>query len=117
VGETYVKVRWMYLYRAVDRLTRTIDFLRSAERDAEGAKRLIRKLALLRHCESCGRPHRFQGNRTARPRHFPFARLGRTTDAPWTSVPPFLDVRAAVPNEMLLGCLSPSLSGHSVCQR
>jgi transposase, IS6 family len=45
VDETYVKVkgRWMYLYRAVDSLGQTIDFLLSAKRDAEAAKRFFRK--------------------------------------------------------------------------
>jgi transposase, IS6 family len=41
----YVKVkgRWMYLYRAVDGCGQTIDFLLSAKRDAEAAKRFFRK--------------------------------------------------------------------------
>jgi len=45
VDETYVKVkgRWMYLYRAVDSGGQTIDFLLSAKRDAEAAKRFFRK--------------------------------------------------------------------------
>jgi IS6 family transposase len=45
VDETYVKVkgRWMYLYRAVDSRGQTIDFLLSAKRDAEAAKRFFRK--------------------------------------------------------------------------
>src|ERR1700722_8022707 len=45
VDETYVKVkgRWMYLYRAVDSCGQTIDFLLSAKRDAEAAKRFFRK--------------------------------------------------------------------------
>ena len=45
VDETYVKVkgRWMYLYRAVDSRGQTIDFLLSAERDTEAAKRFFRK--------------------------------------------------------------------------
>jgi DDE domain len=43
VDETYVKVkgRWMYLYRAVDSRGQTIDFLLSAKRDAEAAKRFF----------------------------------------------------------------------------
>jgi len=43
--ETYVKVkgRWKYLYRAVDSRGQTIDFLLSAKRDAEAAKRFFRK--------------------------------------------------------------------------
>lgn len=45
VDETYVKVkgRWMYLYRAVDSHGQMIDFLLSAKRDAEAAKRFFRK--------------------------------------------------------------------------
>jgi IS6 family transposase len=45
VDETYVKVkgRWMFLYRAVDSRGRTIDFLLSAKRDTEAAKRFFRK--------------------------------------------------------------------------
>jgi transposase-like protein len=56
VDETYVKVkgRWTYLYRAVDSRGRTIDFLLSAKRDAEAAKRFFRK--------AFGQPH------TANPR-------------------------------------------------
>lgn len=44
--ETYVKVkgRWCYLYRAIDSAGATIDFLLSAKRDAETAKRLFRKV-------------------------------------------------------------------------
>src|SRR3954462_841907 len=51
VDETYVKVkgRWMYLYRAVDSQGQTIDFLLSAKRDAEAAKRFFRK--------ALGQPH------------------------------------------------------------
>ena len=51
VDETYVKVkgRWMYLYRAVDSRGQTIDFLLSAKRDAEAAKRFFRK--------AIGQPH------------------------------------------------------------
>src|SRR3954454_11352909 len=43
--ETYVKIkgRWRYLYRAVDSRGQTIDFLLSARRDAEAAKRFFRK--------------------------------------------------------------------------
>ena len=45
VDETYVKIkgRWTYLYRAVDSRGQTIDFLLSAKRDAEAAKRFFRK--------------------------------------------------------------------------
>jgi len=45
VDETYVRVkgRWGSLYRAIDSAGATIDFLLSALRDAEAAKRLFRK--------------------------------------------------------------------------
>ena len=45
VDETYIKVKgvWTSLYRAVDSLGQTIDFLLSARRDAVAAKRFIRK--------------------------------------------------------------------------
>jgi len=51
VDETYVRVkgRWTYLYRAVDGRGQTIDFLLSATRDAEAAKRFFRK--------ALGQPH------------------------------------------------------------
>lgn len=51
MDETYVKVkgRWTYLYRAVDSRGRTIDFLLSAKRDTEAAKRFFRK--------ALGQPH------------------------------------------------------------
>ena len=44
VDETYVRVqgRWCYLYRAIDSAGATIDFLLSALRDADVAKRLFR---------------------------------------------------------------------------
>src|SRR5664280_2560958 len=38
-----VKGRWCYLYRAIDSREATIDFLLSALRDADAAKRLFRK--------------------------------------------------------------------------
>ena len=46
VDETYVRVkgRWCYLYRAIDSAGATIDFLLSAKRDADAAKRLFRRL-------------------------------------------------------------------------
>jgi transposase, IS6 family len=45
VDETYIRVkgRWCYLYRAIDSAGSTIDFLLSAKRDADTAKRLFRK--------------------------------------------------------------------------
>jgi IS6 family transposase len=45
VDETYIKVKgvWTYLYRAVDSLGQTIDFLLSGRRDATAAKRFFRK--------------------------------------------------------------------------
>jgi IS6 family transposase len=45
VDETYIKVKgvWTYLYRAVDSLGQTIDFLLSAKRDAAAAQCFFRK--------------------------------------------------------------------------
>ena len=53
VDETYIKVKGKdrYLYRAVDSTGQTIDFLLTAKRDAEGAKRFFRKA-----CQSPGNP-------------------------------------------------------------
>jgi transposase-like protein len=43
--ETYIKVkgRWTYLYRAVDKVGRTIDFYLSEKRDVNAAKHFFRK--------------------------------------------------------------------------
>jgi transposase-like protein len=48
--ETYIKVkgRWTYLYRAVDKLGRTVDFLMSQRRDVAAAKRFFSK-AIKKH--------------------------------------------------------------------
>src|SRR5213080_4965154 len=45
VDETYIKVKkvWMYLYRAVDSQGNTLEFLLSASRDAQAAKRFFVK--------------------------------------------------------------------------
>jgi transposase, IS6 family len=45
VDETYVKIKgvWMYLYRAVDSQGNTMEFLLSATRDTQAAKRFLAK--------------------------------------------------------------------------
>lgn len=45
VDETYLRVagKWTYLYRAVDSMGATIDFLLSARRDTNAAKRFLQK--------------------------------------------------------------------------
>ena len=51
VDETYIKVKgvWTYLYRAVDSLGQTVDFLLSARRDTAAAKRFFRKALTQAH--------------------------------------------------------------------
>ena len=51
VDETYIKVKkvWMYLYRAVDSTGNTLDFLLSATRDAQAAKRFFSKTLAAPH--------------------------------------------------------------------
>ena len=50
VDETYIKVkgRWVYLYRAVDKQGRTVDFYLSKHRDIEAAQQFFRRAVL--HC-------------------------------------------------------------------
>jgi len=51
VDETYLKVKgiWMYLYRAVDSHGSTLEFLLSATRDAQSAKRFFSKTLTAPH--------------------------------------------------------------------
>ena len=51
MGEKYIKVKGKdkYLYRAVDSQGKTIDFLLTAHRDAEAAKRFLRKAMTAAH--------------------------------------------------------------------
>ena len=46
IDETYIKVRgqWRYLYRAIDKHGTPVDFLLTAKRDLEAAKRFFRKM-------------------------------------------------------------------------
>ena len=46
VDETYIKIRgqWRYLYRAIDKHGTPVDFLLTAKRDLEAAKRFFRKV-------------------------------------------------------------------------
>jgi transposase, IS6 family len=54
VDETYIKIKgvWTYLYRAVDSLGQTIDFLLSAPRDAAAARRFFRKALAQPHTKN-----------------------------------------------------------------
>ena len=56
VDETYIKVRgkWVYLYRAVDKLGNTIDFYLSSTRNGKAAKRFLGKA--LKGCKSWEKP-------------------------------------------------------------
>ena len=51
MDETYVKVKgkWKYLYRAVDSAGNTLDFLLTAKREDQAAKRLISKTLKTSH--------------------------------------------------------------------
>ncbi len=51
VDETYVKVgkEWKYLYRALDKEGQTIDFMLSAKRDINAAKRFFKKMMRADH--------------------------------------------------------------------
>jgi transposase-like protein len=53
MDETYIKVggRWVYLYRAVDKAGRTVDFFLSENRDVNAAKTFLR-----RTMEKTGKP-------------------------------------------------------------
>src|SRR5713101_5275748 len=55
VDETYIKIKktWTYLYRAVDSEGNTLEFLLSATRDAEAAKRFFVKAL---HSTGCSAP-------------------------------------------------------------
>ena len=51
VDETYIegKGQWMYLYRAVDSVGNTVEFMLTATRNAVSAKRFFRKALRARH--------------------------------------------------------------------
>ena len=51
VDETYIKIKgkWKYLYRALDKYGRTIDFMLSPKRDITTAKRFFKKV--LKQCK------------------------------------------------------------------
>ena len=55
VDETYVKVRgkWVYLYRAVDRAGKTVDFRLSARRDVAAARAFFRKAIKTQGTKPC----------------------------------------------------------------
>lgn len=53
IDETYIRVqgKWKYLYRAVDSTGKTLDFLLSAKRDTQAAKRFFRKMLKATHTQ------------------------------------------------------------------
>ena len=55
MDETYISVKgqWKYLYRAVDKAGRTVDFLLTAKRDCKAASRFLRKAI-----DQCGVPQK-----------------------------------------------------------
>ena len=55
LDETYIRVKgqWKYLYRAVDKAGRTVDFLLTAKRDRKAASRFLRKAI-----DQCGMPQK-----------------------------------------------------------
>ena len=67
VDETYVLVggQWKYLYRAVDRLGQTVDFLLTARRDAAAARRFFERAIGQQAREDHDRQERCQHRRRA----------------------------------------------------
>jgi putative transposase len=61
LDETYVRVKgqWKYLYRAVDKAGRTVDFLLTAKRDRKAAGRFLRKAI-----DQCGTPEKITINKS-----------------------------------------------------
>ncbi|WP_068820418.1 IS6 family transposase [Phormidesmis priestleyi] len=54
VDETYIQVKgaWKYLYRAVDSMGNTLDFMLSAKRDGKAAARFFRKVLKAEHTQA-----------------------------------------------------------------
>ena len=54
VDETYIEVKgeWKYLYRAVDSMGNTLDFMLSAKRDRKAAARFFRKVLGAKHTQA-----------------------------------------------------------------
>ncbi len=54
VDETYIEVKgeWKYLYRAVDSIYNTLDFMLSAKRDGKAAARFFRKVLKAKHTQT-----------------------------------------------------------------
>ena len=109
VDETYIKVKgqWVYLYRAVDKQGRTVDFLLSQRRDVATAKRFFSH-ATRQH----GAP---RGDHAGRLRRF--ASSGGPTQRGWNSTAPGTDSLLPILEQRRRARSSPDQTAHSADAR
>ena len=104
VDETYIKVKgqWVYLYRAVDKQGRTVDFLLSQRRDVGTAKRFFSH-ATRQH----GAPRVITLERLRR-----FASSGGPTQRGWNSTAPDTDSLLPILEQRRRARSSPDQTAH-----
>ena len=104
VDETYIKVKgqWVYLYRAVDKQGRTVDFLLSKRRDVATAKRFFSH-ATTQH----GAP---EGDHAGRLRSL--ASSGGPTQSGWNSTAPGTDSLLPILEQRRRARSSPDQTAH-----